>query len=159
MGLMAKRKKPGEELELAERAQPIVALRQEGLPFREIAARLGTSKSTCHRRYSAALAQLPPIKDLEEHRAEAFIDLRLMIEELRPRVHGLEGPPRRRDVGHFLAAIEKEMRLIGLGEPAQDEPSKPTKRASTNGHPSTSAHVGPRGSGMWSMVLEFPRDD
>ena len=103
------------------------------------------------------MPSLPPIKDLDEHRTETFVDLQLTIEELRHRVHGLEGPPRRRDVSHFLHAIDLTMRLIGLDGPGPEgeQQGRADARPSTNGD----AHYGPHGQSLWSRVMACPRDD
>jgi hypothetical protein len=148
---MTKRKKPGEELDRAERQRAVVALIREGLSFREIADRTGISKSTAHRRYKQVVAQLPAVQDLREHRGEVFADAEMVIDSLRDRVYDDEVRPPRHEMNVFMRCMETKMRVLGLYDPPPPPP--PVTRASTN------AQLVPQGKSMWSMALEHPSDD
>ena len=150
-GSMVKRKKAGEELDAAERQQAVVALRRDGLSFREIAEVTGLSKSTVARRYQEALAMAPVVAEVEEHKRQLFAEAALVVENLRWAVHDDEHRPRRHEMSAFLRAIEIEMRLLGLYAPARVAQGSAKTRSSTNVHLESKS--------MWSAVLANPREE
>jgi len=149
---MAKRRKPGEELDAAERQYAVVALRREGLSFREIAERTGVSKSTAARRYQEALALAPLVAEIDEHKRQLFAEAALVVENLSWAVHDDEHRPRRHEMSAFLRAIEIEMRLLGIYAPAPVY-----RRGNAKTRSSTNARVGSQS--LWSAVVECPREE
>jgi hypothetical protein len=114
---MATRSSTRPDVDVAERGYDIVRLKREGASFREIAATLGISKSAAHRRYDAAMEQLPPVQDALQHRLESLVDVELLLAQLRPLVHDDEVRPSPQDVNRFLRAIECEIKLLRLDQP------------------------------------------
>ena len=103
----------------------IVRLRlEEGLTYREISERVGRSISQCHRDYQRALARRRGDLDIERHRDEVFADLELLLDMLRPLVHGSPPLPdaicpTMADVDTFLKVLAAKVKLLGLNAPRE----------------------------------------
>lgn len=111
--------------------QEALRLRSAALPYGQIAARLGVSKSTAFGYVTRALEELR-----EERRKRAGVLIDLELERLDIAQRGVWPAVLRGDthaLGMFLRLSERRSRLLGLDAPTKLSPTDP------DGHPLTGA--------------------
>jgi hypothetical protein len=122
---MTKAKRPGTDMELAKRENPVVQLHNAGYSYRRIAQLTGMSKSSCQRTYREVLAEARGVKDIERHRALVFDDIEAALDELRPWIlrsdYGdiADAPvPMTKDLwGNWWKALKAKREFLGLDAP------------------------------------------
>jgi len=100
-----------------DRDEIILRLRQAGATYQKIADVVGMAVSSVHAVVHKAMTKVD-LHNTEQQRAELAADLRMFIDELRPWVHGVNGPFLDEKVGNmFLRAVKALALLLGLEEP------------------------------------------
>ena len=127
-----------------DRNELILRLRQAGATYAAIGEVMGMAVSSVHGVVHKATTKVD-LHNTEQLRAELAADLRMFIDELRPWVHGVNGPFLDEKVGNmFLRAVEAYALLLGLNEPRRTQLNGPFARG--GGQPRGGAvHRRPRG--------------
>jgi len=104
-----------------DRNEIILRLRQAGATYAAIGEVMGMAVSTVYGVVHKAMTQID-LRDVEHHRAGLAADLRMFIDELKPWVHGVNGPCLDEKVGNmFLRAVKAYALLLGLEEPKKTQ--------------------------------------
>jgi len=104
-----------------DRNELILRLRQAGATYERIADVMGMAVSSVYGVVHKAMTKID-LHNTEQLRAELAADLRMFIDELRPLVHGVNGPFLDDKVGNmFLRAVKAYALLLGLNEPKRTQ--------------------------------------
>jgi hypothetical protein len=106
-------------LEMAAKEQLVLAMRRCGASYPQIETLTGIRKSSAQRMYKKVLTELfrDLLADKTTAKLDVLADIEILLEELRPLVHGHHGGiPSPKDVSGFLRALEAKRALMGLDE-------------------------------------------